>query len=251
MRHIGIGFGFVLAVWVVGVAGGRAAVAQVSDAQAVVERFQEPMTPQTHLAEQPKSVGGVLRSLASRAGIVFVGQVQAIRSNGGVTEVVFAVQKPVIGEVGDTYTVREWSGRWTGGQQHYRVGQRSMIFLYAPNAAGLSSPVDGMAGVVPVIPMGANVDPLLDVRWLATHVQRAEGESITDADFGAVALADALDVLNGDGSEPPREPMKRPLPVGLRPRPVAVSVDGVPDESGRLPSILQQVGAMGASDVEH
>jgi hypothetical protein len=222
-------------------AGVREAAAQS------IHSIAEPFTNST--AAQPTSVNSVLRSLASRAGLVFVGRVESIRPNGGIMEIVFAVQQRVIGEVGDTYTLREWSGRWVGGQQHYRVGQRAMVFLYAPNAAGLSSPVDGMTGVVPIIPMGADADPLLDIRWLATGVQRPVGEPIADADFGAVALADALAVLDKFNREPLRDPVKRPLPAGMRPRPTKTWNDAAAQLDGiNLPSILQP---QGASDVEH
>jgi hypothetical protein len=202
---------------------------------------------QSGSAEETGSVGSVIRNLASRAGVVFVGQVESVQANGGVMEVVFAVQKPVIGDVGETYTVREWAGRWTGGQQHYRVGQRAMMFLYAPNEAGLSSPVEGMAGVVPLVPMGADADALLDVRWLATKVVRPVGSRIADADTGAVALSEAMAIVRGDGQEGPREPVRRPLPVGLRPRPVKTSNDTQENVSGELP--ILHVG--GDSNVEH
>jgi len=118
-----------------------------------------------------ESVGAELRLLASRAGVMFVGQVEKIEvkdgaageMGGGVVEITFSVEQPVLGVAGGSYVMREWAGRWTGGQQHFQVGQRAMFFLHAPSAAGLSSAVDGMMGVVPVAPMGANGQVLLDV----------------------------------------------------------------------------------------
>jgi hypothetical protein len=231
-------------------AGGRAAVAQAFDTKGLADQITAAaeQTPGADASSantarhEPANVAGVLRSLASRAAVVFVGQVESIQPNGGVMEVVFRVEQPVVGEVGETYTLREWSGRWAGGQQHYRLGQRSMIFLYAPSAGGLSSPVDGMAGVVPLIPMGADAEPLLDVRMLATRVERSEGTPIADADFGAIALADALAVVAAWDRGPLPEPVKHPLPVGLRPHPVHASMSDL-----NLPSLLQ---AGGAADVE-
>jgi hypothetical protein len=236
---------------VLAVAGGRAAVAQAFDSMALADRItssaeQAPdaaASSANSAAQPPASVSGVLRSLASRASVVFVGEVESIKPNGGVMEIVFRVQQPVIGEVGSTYTLREWSGRWSGGQQHYRLGQRSMVFLYAPSAAGLSSPVDGMAGVVPLIPMGADTDPLLDVRMLATRVERSVGSPVADADFGSIALADALAVVAAWNRDPLPEPIKHPLPIGLRPNPVKTSMTGTD-----LPSLLQP---QGASNVEY
>ncbi|MGA8938479.1 MAG: hypothetical protein WB439_04865 [Acidobacteriaceae bacterium] len=167
------------------------------------------------------SVGAELRGLASRAGVVFVGQVQKIENKGGVVEVRFDVQQPVLGVVGGPYVMREWAGRWTGGAQHYWVGERAMFFLHAPGRAadgslGLSSPVDGMMGVVPVVPMGADGKTLLDVRWLAARVRRAVGAPLVDADTGAVALADAVSVARGWQTDSVAEPKGLRLPKGWR-----------------------------------
>jgi hypothetical protein len=170
------------------------------------------------------SVAGVLRGLAARADVVFVGQVQSIKPEGGVVVVTFEVQQAVLGVVGGTYVMREWAGRWTGGQQRYWVGQRAMFFLHAPSAAGLSSSVDGMMGVVPVVPMGANADALLDVRWLASRVRRDVGSPMVDAETGAVALADAVAVTKSWQTTSVPEPKSVALPLNMRP--VAVPVDG-------------------------
>jgi hypothetical protein len=160
------------------------------------------------------SVGGALRNLASRAGVVFVGQVVAVERSGGVVEVRFSVQQVVQGAVGATFTLHEWAGLWAGGQQRYAVGQRAMWFLNAPNGAGLSSSVDGMEGVVPLVPMGANAAPLLDVRRLATRIQRAVGQPMM---VEAVALPEAVASLATG-----KEPGVRELPGGWRPMPIKV-----------------------------
>jgi hypothetical protein len=166
------------------------------------------------------SVGGELRGLASRADVVFVGQVQTIEAKGGVVEVMFAVQQPVLGEVGSTYVMKEWAGRWTGGRQRYWVGERAMFFLHAAKtasdgSAGLSSPVDGMNGVVPVVPMGANGKTLLDVRWLQARVQRRLGTSIANADKGGVELTDAVAVTKRWRTDTVTEPKGLRLPEGI------------------------------------
>jgi hypothetical protein len=46
---------------------------------------------------------------------------------------------------GQTLSFREWAGLWTPGAR-YRVGQRLMLFLYAPSTLGLTSPVGGRSG---------------------------------------------------------------------------------------------------------
>jgi hypothetical protein len=160
----------------------------------------------------PKSVGGVLRGLASRAGVIFIGQVQTIVWKEGVVEITFLVEKPVLGAAAGQYVEREWAGRWTGGQERYRVGQRAMFFLQTPSAAGLSSPVDGMTGVVSVVPTGADGIALLDARMLATRVVRPLGTAIVDADFGAVPVADAEAVVRNWQSPEVPEPKRVVLP---------------------------------------
>jgi hypothetical protein len=165
-------------------------------------------------------VGAELRGLASRAGVVFVGQVEKIEPKDGVVETTFTVEQSVLGVVGGSYVMREWAGRWTGGQQHFRLGQRAMFFLYAPGVAGLSSPVDGMEGMVPVLATEES-GPVLDVRWLASRVVRVPGAPIADAENGAVALSEARSVVAAWRTSQV-EPKRLPLPVEMRP--VAVRV---------------------------
>jgi hypothetical protein len=174
------------------------------------------------------SVGAALRSLASRAGVVFVGQVSRIERKGGMVEVSFAVSQPVVGAVGGVYTLCEWAGLWEGNEQRYQVGERVMVFLYAAGA-GLSSPVDGMEGVVPVVMMGADAGPLLDVRRLETRVLRAQGAPLGSEAGGGMLLSEAVAaVRQARESGPIVEPVRRPLPVGLRPGPVSAQVVRVP-----------------------
>ncbi len=173
------------------------------------------------------SVGSVLRNLASRAGVVFVGQVVKIEPKAGTVEVTFQVQQPVLGAVGATYTLREWSGLWTGGRQRYRLGQRAMVFLHATNGPGLSSPVDGMEGVVPVVVQGADTGALLDVRWLDARVLRDQGAPLADAENGAITLADGIAVAAGWKNAELPEPVQQPLPLGVRPAQTAEPVQSV------------------------
>jgi hypothetical protein len=162
------------------------------------------------------SVSGALRSMASRAGLVFVGRVQKIERKGGVVETTFGVEQVVLGSAGATSMLREWGGLWAAGEQRYQLGQRAMVFLHEASAAGLSSPVDGMEGVVPVVPMGADVAPLLDVRKLAARVQRAPGQPMSGEAMALPAAAVVVSQWKTPGAEPE---MKR-LPVGWKPGPV-------------------------------
>jgi hypothetical protein len=181
------------------------------------------------------SVAGELRNLASRAGVIFVGQVQRIVPKDGVVEITFRVEQPVLGVVGSSYVEREWAGRWAGGQQRYWVGQRAMFFLYAPSAAGLSSSVDGMAGVVPLVPMGPmgpKADPLLDVRMLGTRVQRLVGAPMGKERLGAISLGDGKSVVRSWKGVKQTEPVRRALPV-----------------TTQMPMGESLVGTQGGSDV--
>ncbi len=192
-----------------------------------------------------ESVGAELRLLASRAGVVFVGRVERIEPKGGVVEVTFSVEQPVLGVVGGSYVMREWVGRWTGGQQHFQVGERAMFFLHAPGAGGLSSAVEGMMGAVPVVPMGANGQALLDVRWLATRVRRGAGTPLTGASGnshsgipqsgnsrggitqGGIALADGMAVTKSWRTEGVAEPKGVRLPEGVMPQAESARVASV------------------------
>ncbi|MFC6645267.1 hypothetical protein ACFQBQ_06625 [Granulicella cerasi] len=163
------------------------------------------------------SVGGALRSLANRAQLVFVGQVISITRKSGVVEVAFRVDTTVTGvSSGDGYILREWAGLWPPGMQRYHVGDRAMVFAAAPSEAGLSTPVDGAEGVVPVLLQADSSAPLLDVRRLATRVQRAEGTAL--ATLGEYASLDEVTaVVRGSRDPHWQEPHKLPVPIVRRP----------------------------------
>ncbi len=108
-------------------------------------------------APTPGTVEEALHQMSDSAGVIFVGEVTAIRwhegENGasGVVKVSFRVDEAVRGcSAGSTYTLNEWAGLWAGGDPRYRVGQRLLMMLHAPGAAGVSSPVGGMAGAIPL-----------------------------------------------------------------------------------------------------
>jgi hypothetical protein len=183
----------------------------------------------TQVATPDVTVGAALRNLASRSGVAFVGRITEINRGTGVVEVVFRVEKPLLGDLGATYTLREWAGLWAAGQYRYSVGERVAIFLHAPGKAGLSSPVDGMEGILPVVQESADSEPLVDIRRLATRVQRKVGEPIVDAANGAMTLTDAADTVVGWKEILRPEPIRRPLPVGIEPIVAApVAIDHIP-----------------------
>jgi hypothetical protein len=94
-----------------------------------------------------------LSQITQRASLIFVGQVLKIEPvRGSASDEVASVQVTCRVEqgvrgarTGETLSFREWAGLWTAGPR-YRIGQRLMLFLYAPSALGLTSPVGDRAG---------------------------------------------------------------------------------------------------------
>lgn len=166
------------------------------------------------IAQPDASVGAALRDLASRAALVFAGQVVSIQRSGAVVQIVFRVDTPVIGQVGSTYTLREWAGMWPPGQWRYTVGERALVFLHGASQAGFSSAVDGGEGVVPLV-RGSDGTPLLDARRLSTRVLRQIGQPLPDESASAISLAEATQIVANWKAPTFREPSRRPLPPGL------------------------------------
>ena len=132
---------------------------------------------------QPQTVVDILHQLSDKAEVIFAGQVLAIRRpNAGVVEVEFRVDQAIRGcTAGTTYVLREWAGLWAGDNQRYRVGQRLLMLLHAPSAAGMSSPVGGLDGAIPIRQGGMAMDdmatppqpPYVDLRWLGAKLMHA------------------------------------------------------------------------------
>jgi len=137
----------------------------------------------------PTTADAVIEEIATVAGVIFAGQVTAVRgpagsAGSGIVEVDFRVDQAVKGPAaGSIYTLREWAGLWSAaGRGRYRVGQRLLIFLYAPDANGLSSPVRGLDGAVPLRGGGLAPGPddttataaewMVDLRWIEAQTLR-------------------------------------------------------------------------------
>ena len=139
-------------------------------------------------AAVPADVSAVLVDVASRAAVIFAGQVLAITPSPGVVDIRFHIDNPIRNcpQNGD-YVLREWAGLWTAHPNRYRVGQRVLLFLTARGAAGMSAPVDVNDGIVPLVasaqqpimdasgtvPADGPSDGLtVDLRWLQARVTR-------------------------------------------------------------------------------
>ena len=165
-------------------------------AVAVVALLAAPMTwGQAAASEGVQTVTDVLHQMSDQAGIIFMGQVLAVRRSGGVgpaseiVEVDFRVDQAIRGcRSGQPYQLREWGGLWAGGVERYRVGQRLLMLLHAPSAGGMSSPVGGLDGAIPIRQgtagsqekIGAVTESLtapssssfVDLRWLGARLPR-------------------------------------------------------------------------------
>jgi hypothetical protein len=135
---------------------------------------------------QPQTVVDILHQLSDKAEIVFAGQVLAIRRpSDGLVEVELRVDQAIRGcATGTPYILREWAGLWAGDNQRYRVGERLLMLLHAPSAAGMSSPVGGLDGAIPIREGGAAMaseddlgtpqqPPYVDLRWLGARLPQA------------------------------------------------------------------------------
>ena len=137
-------------------------------------------------AAVPQDVLTALHQMADKAGVIFIGQVIKVRRRdsgnaaAGVVEITFEVDQAVRGCTVGSYVLREWAGLWEGDDQRYRTGQRLLMLLHAPGASGMSSPVDGMDGAIPIVrggsvPLVANssarvAPPAVDLRWVGTKL---------------------------------------------------------------------------------
>ena len=150
---------------------------------------------------QPQTVVEILHQLSDKADVVFAGQVLAIRhTNTGVVEVEFRVDQAIRGcTAGTPYILREWAGLWAGDNQRYRVGQRLLMLLHAPSGAGMSSPVGGLDGAIPIRQGGSAATtpgddvatppqpPYVDLRWLGAKLPHAisyQNEPVRAASHG-------------------------------------------------------------------
>jgi hypothetical protein len=133
---------------------------------------------QAQVAASVSAQEGALHEMAQLAGVIFTGQVVAVRSHdamgaaAGVVEIEFAVEDAVRGVRGGSYTLREWAGLWPGGDSPFVVGQRYLMLLHSPGAGGLSSPVGGMDGAIPIRGGAEMVGRVVDLGWVGTRVVR-------------------------------------------------------------------------------
>ena len=197
-------------VWVVCGSAGAQASGRVAAPRALVGAT----------ATVPADSAVVLMGLAARAGVIFAGHVVEILRNddAGYVDVVFHIDTSVRGcGRKSNYVLREWAGLWMGQEARYQVGARLLMLLAARGASGMSAPVGGMAGMIPLVagrtpPLarGTGVAPgdtaaedaqenAVDLRWVQAQALRETS-----------ATAETIAVVGGD-PEPVRPPWVGPV----------------------------------------
>jgi hypothetical protein len=108
-------------------------------------------------ALQPTRIPIEVQQVSTRAGTIFSGRVISIAAarpaspdRVATVTVTVQVENAIRGvKPAQIYSFHEWAGLWSASPR-YRVGQRLLLFLYAPSKLGLTSPVGGRSGVLPV-----------------------------------------------------------------------------------------------------
>lgn len=181
----------------------------------VVAYPQAPVSSSSDWLAVAQNVEGVLHQMSDRADVIFVGRVVAIRPHdgdgmgAGFVEVDFEMDQVIRGCTGGGYVLREWAGLWSGNANRYRVGQRLLMMLHAPGASGLSSPVDGLDGAIPIqgvadaSPLATGAAnppvPVADLRWLGAKVLHSSSY-VLQATLSATPLT-VEQQMAGSGSE--------------------------------------------------
>ena len=135
----------------------------------------------------PQTVEDALHQMSDKAEVIFVGNVIAIRPHNletmasGFVEIDFGVDQAIRGcTAGGNYTLREWAGLWAGNANRYKVGQHLLMMLHAPGPTGMSSPIGGIDGAIPILGGGAasllstaptaSQAPIVDLRRLGARL---------------------------------------------------------------------------------
>jgi|GEM_PF-1258109 len=191
------------------------------------------------------SLAVALASLTTRAGVVFAGEVTAVRPVGGVVEIDFRITQTLKGNASGSYTLREWAGLWADGQRRYWVGERTVIFLHSAGKSGLSSPVDGMDGVLPLTP-DASDTLSVDIQRLRTRVVRPVGMPMTDAAERMSLAQVASAVKNPSAQDPTTSPVAAPADPPVVARPITnPDPDRLAVPVRRPPVVLQPAQPLG------
>jgi hypothetical protein len=180
------------------------------------------LTAASAAAQVPAATAAELQLMASHSAVIFSGQVVAVsrEDSAGFVDVRFRIDDAVRGcpKTG-FYVLREWAGLWTGEPERYRIGQRRLMLLAARGPSGMSSPVGGMDGAIPLTATGvapiadvagaAPVDTALapatlaaDLRWIQARVARSTDTRPNAHEIPMGGPAHPISGTGGDWSGP-------------------------------------------------
>ena len=122
-----------------------------------------------HVAAQ-RALGPHWRQVARAAGLIFTGKVVSVESHAptqaspvATVEAKFRVDRGIAGvHSGQLVTIREWAAIWPMQRPIRRDGSLVLFFFYPPSSAGLTSPVGGAVGQVPLDAKGNVRDGWVD-----------------------------------------------------------------------------------------
>jgi hypothetical protein len=129
-----------------------------------------------------------LQLMAGHAAVIFTGQVVDIARNDGAgfVDIHFHIDQSLRGAPrSGSYVLREWGGLWTANPDRYHIGERKLMLLPARGPAGMSSPIGGTDGAIPILVSGAAPSPnsldsasataplAVDLRWIQARAQRS------------------------------------------------------------------------------
>jgi hypothetical protein len=172
----------------------------------------------------PQATTDELHALTQQAAAIFTGQVVSVTrqegqaGSGGVVTIDFAVQDAIRGAGGGVYALKEWGGLSPVLAQPFRVGQRYLMLLHATNAAGLSSPVGGADGAIPI---GGGAGLATETDGAAGAELRAAGPMEADGvDLSWIATRVVRTISYRDG------PRGTAVPVASRPEVASAAAAG-------------------------
>ncbi len=188
-------------------------------------------------AQVPAATAAELQLMAGNAAVIFSGQVVAIsrEDSAGFVDIRFRIDAAVRGcPKAGFYVLREWAGLWTGEPDRYRVGQHRLMLLTARGPSGMSSPVGGTDGAIPLVATGvapvanaAGVAPVdtavapatlaADLRWIQARVARTTDKHPNAREIPMGSPAQPISTTGGDWSGPilPLTPTQTASPVAL------------------------------------
>lgn len=193
---------------------------------------QPALSANSNSAAIPRTVEDLLHQMSDQADIIFIGQVVAIRPHAkgsatpGFIEVDFSLTQAIRGcSPGRTYILREWAGLWAGNAHRYHAGQRLLMMLHAPGPSGMSSPVGGMDGAIPLHAVGngstlhgggsasANQPvSIADLRWLGAKLPHPVSYRLQSA-LAATPLTLSQQMASSSTLAVPSETITDPIAV--------------------------------------